>query len=178
MRYIVQNISASGSPYIPGLWYDSKVLHVLFHTCLLIGGSIEYVQDVKYCKIGFKCICWFINHCLVYFRCWKRKEWPSYSLRTKRTVRHAINEDHIVVVKHKNVVVLCPDGDEISGKERIKQQCLIVLYKVNTSSKDKENINMLESTSSVWNRKCSVNYCYFSIREELKRNMTASIDGG
>jgi hypothetical protein len=63
-------------------------------------------------------------------------------------VRHAINEDHIVVVKHKNVVVLCPETDDISGKDKIKQQCLIVLYKVNSNSKDNENVKIIESTSS------------------------------
>lgn len=107
---------------------------------------------------GLTCIFWFINHCLVYLRCWRRKEWQSYSLRTKQTV----------VVVEDDIVLLCLNRDKISGKESIKQHCLIVLYKVNTISKDKGNTNLLESTSSVWNRKSSVNKSCSSIRNEIK----------
>jgi len=65
-------------------------------------------------------------------------------MRTRRTVRHVTEPNKYVVVKHKNVVVLCQNEDDIGRKDKLKQQCLIVLYKVNSS---KENV-IIESTSS------------------------------
>ncbi|KAH3839112.1 gonadotropin-releasing hormone receptor-like [Dreissena polymorpha] len=80
----------------------------------------------------------------------KRKEWRSYSLRTKHGVRNVMEPNQYVVVKHKNIVLLCHGQDELPNgtkdlKDKKKQPCVIVLYKVNSS---KENVNILDSTSS------------------------------
>lgn len=69
-------------------------------------------------------------------------------MRTRQTVRRAVDPNKYVVVKHKNVVVLCQNEDELGKKDKLKQQCLIVLYKVNSS---KDSAKILESTSSEMN---------------------------
>ncbi|XP_052797102.1 gonadotropin-releasing hormone receptor-like [Mya arenaria] len=83
-------------------------------------------------------------------RFWRRNEWQSYSMRMKRTVPHVLDPNGYVVVKHKNLVVLCHNEAALSPgmndmKDKSKQPCVIVLYKVNNSQ---DNVNILKSTSS------------------------------
>ena len=73
-------------------------------------------------------------------------------MRTKRSGPHALNPNKFVVVKHNNLVVLCPDEVKVTAasgtsdaKDTSRQPCLIVLYKVNDS---KESAPIGESTSS------------------------------